>query len=148
MPETREGNKPVAWDKVTAGQELGNRAFSWTQLRYFGLSHPVTRNSGKEHRKHYLSQVTETADRYFTSCKAEVGGFGLGLGLGFFVCFVGVPSLPQLKRQTAFYSQESQQRLRLKAVQLSLFPGFISNGISHQSHKFHLVKRIQCADKR
>lgn len=58
MRETSEGNKPVAGDKVTAGQELGNCTCSMLQLNTAPVLKFVTRNSGKEHSKHYLSHVT------------------------------------------------------------------------------------------
>lgn len=134
-------------------QGLRNWAFSTLQLNTAPVPAFVTPlNSGKEHSKHHLSQITNTADHYFISCKAEAWGLGWVLvlrwgGGGGYVCFVWFPHLPQLKTLPAFYSQESQHSLRLKPMQPSLFPGFINYGIPSQSYKFHLVKRIHCTDK-
>lgn len=144
MWETREGNKPGA-------AELGFQHPPAEHSSSPCICH-TTRNSGKEHSKHHLSQITNTADHYFISCKAEAWGLGWVLvlrwgGGGGYVCFVWFPHLPQLKTLPAFYSQESQHSLRLKPMQPSLFPGFINYGIPSQSYKFHLVKRIHCTDK-
>lgn len=58
----------------------------------------ATRNSGKEHSKHYLSQITNTADHYFISGKAEAWGLGWVLvlrgGVGLF-CVVSTPPTTQ-----------------------------------------------------
>jgi len=125
-PARKRGGKQQSGGQETRearSQQRGGSQAATLRVRYSrawhqhaGLSPRITRTGGEEDAQHYLRQVTKPAAHDFRSCKAEVGGLGLGFGQ-VFVRFVDFSPPSDNSRLTAFYSQETQRSPRLEAVQ-------------------------------